>query len=160
MDRRLTIALGLFIAGCGATSCGGKAPGTACASAGECREGHVCVAGADMAHVCMLPCEAGMFFCEDGSLCLDRGADGHLCWFGGRTPYRMPCTETPECEPGTLCVTGATQSTCEQGCNPASDLICRDGIETCVALETGGWCQPVPMLDGAIDGPGDGATTP
>lgn len=160
MDRRFTIALGLLVAGCGATSCGGKAPGIECASATECREGHVCAAGVDATTRCMLPCEPGTFLCADGSLCLDRGADGHLCWFGGRTPYRMPCTDTPECEPGTLCVAGDTQSTCEQGCEPTSDLICRTGLETCVPLAEGGSCQPVPMVDGSIDGAVDGATTP
>lgn len=110
----------------------------------------------------MAQCDGSSFLCDDGAVCVDRGADGLLCWFGGRTAIRMPCSDPLECEPGTVCAAGATESTCEQACQPADDRICREGTETCVPIAgtSGGFCQSTVPPDGSADASIDAPTTP
>ena len=144
----------LILAGCGATTCGGKPPGAECASATECREGHLCVPSQDTRTRCMLPCTAGTFMCADGSLCLDRGADGTVCWFGGTVPQHFECASTPDCEAGTVCADVEGTLRCEQACFVGSGLPCRSS-EMCTAIPDPagtGWCEPIPPpTDGGVD---------
>lgn len=144
----------LMLAGCGVSTCGAKPPGAECAAASECRSGHLCVPSQDMRARCMPPCVAGTFMCEDGSLCIDRGADGMVCWFGGIVPQHFECATTPDCEAGTLCAEVEGTLRCEQACFEGTGLPCRS-TETCTAIADpagAGWCQEI-QADGGADAP-------
>ena len=137
----------VVIVALGALACGPHSDGSECSSADECQEGRLCTASADGLTRCMRPCEADVFLCDDGSVCLDAPA-GRLCWFGGRTPYRDPCSDSFECEAGTVCT-----GTCEQACDVADDRICR-ATELCTPTAgsaTQGTCVTVAIDAGPPD---------
>lgn len=151
-----------------AIACGGPAAGSACTQPSDCGERLRCVATPGGGSVCMAPCDADTWLCQDGAVCLESPSSGRVCWFGGGTPLGTSCAEGGdlECEPGTVC---APSALCAQACelerpvyldpsiafDPAS--VCERN-ERCEPLAGGvpGVCRAIPDA-GAADA---GITSP
>lgn len=152
MLARILAALALA---CALVACDGGGSGEECSSAADCGDGLLCVDGLQGKRLCMSACLATERLCGNGAVCLDSPADGRVCWFGGRTPYRRPCESTFGCEPGTVCVPGEGETLCEQACAVGDDLPCRDDVEVCAPVPGAaaeGYCLTVVVVDAGVDG--------
>jgi hypothetical protein len=86
----------------------------------------------------MARCVADDWLCADGAVCLASPSDGPVCWFGGGTSFELACTDTLECEPGTVCEGGACIQACnlDEGTEPMANLVCRRS-ERCSPIAAG-----------------------
>lgn len=137
---RLTLAR-LTLAGftlIGLAGCGGGSTNVTCAVDLDCQSSLICVADpAFESPRCLPPCEEGTRLCDDGTVCV-AFAGGRACYPGGDVGFGEPCSESLECEGGTVCP--ASLGRCAQAC--------AEGLHVCTLLErcteddaVGGYCE-------------------
>ena len=151
---RAILRLGLVSVMVVASACGGAGPGSPCAADDECRDDLECIANATGGSQCMARCEAE-WLCADGAICLESPSEGPVCWFGGGTSFERACTDTLECEPGTVCEGNACTQACnlDAGTEPMVNPVCLL-TERCAAIAAG----PNAGVCVAADGTGDAGT--
>lgn len=141
----------LSIGGCDPTAPPGDAGpdgevGDPCIRTTDCGIGLSCVnrPGAAITPVCMADCDRTITrVCAEGSVCVMRtSGGGGICYLGGTTPVGGACTNTVQCEAGSVCVTDGGATSCFRACIVGDGSRCLAG-EMCSALTSGdGYCAP------------------
>ena len=151
MSRLLSSLSSLAISSLFLLACSSPlAVGEECSDSADCMEGLSCFfSNGDMSQsVCMFDCDDTMMrLCDGGEVCIPAELMGipreaEVCFLGGDTLVGSPCTDSLDCERGSLCVIIGADQVCARACSTDEPTACQ-GAETCETLAgmgTRGYC--------------------